>query len=363
MKDDHIATILADNLEAIEQGEMSLAECLARYPERREEMVELLGLALAIRDLPPITPRPGFRYTARSRLLRSVAARQQVKQRGRRERVFRFSFPNLLLRPALSLAILIVLLVVTLSAGTAYAAGSALPGDSLYSVKIAVEDARLMLSSEEGDASLYLQFADERLQEIDSLAAKGRYEDISTATQRFEEQLQAASETMNTLPSNSTAQLENQAVHLNENLAYTKAFLETLQATQLLPDAAKFGIGQAIQASAKGQSKLHAMFPDKVPGPPESVSPGPPEEVSPSVDKPQGAQGVGPQKSPGPPEDKGQGQGQDKDKGKPDKSKEPSQNNSQGPPPDVTQGPPGDKDKSKDSPNNPLNNKPANGKP
>jgi hypothetical protein len=360
MKDDRIATILADNLEAIEQGEMSLAECLARYPEHSEEMVELLGLALAIRNLPPISPRPGFRYTARSRLLRTVAARQQVKGRGRRERVFEFSFPKLLLRPALSLAILIVLLVVTLSAGTAYAAGGALPGDSLYPVKIAVEDARLMLSGEEGEASLYLQFADERLQEIDSLATKGRYEDIPVATQRFEEQLQAVSQTMSNLPATGTVQLENQAVHLNENLAYTKTLLESLQGKQL-PEAAQFGIGQAIQASAKGQSKLHAMFPDKVPGPPESVSPGPPKEVGPSVDKPQGSQGVGPQKSPGPPEDKGQGK--EEDKGKPEKTKEPSKNNSQGPPLNVTQGPPEDKGKPKDSPENPSNNKPANSKP
>lgn len=360
MKDDNIATILADNLEAIEQGEMSLAECLARYPEHGDEMVELLGLALAIRDLPPISPRPGFRYTARSRLLRTVAARQQLKERGRLKRVFQFSFPNLLLRPALSLAILIVLLVATLSAGTVYAAGGALPGDGLYPVKIAVEDARLRLSGEEGDAALYLQFADERLKEIASLAAKGRYQDMPVATQRFEDQLQAASQTISNLPPTGAAQLENQAVHLNEDLAYTKALLEALQATQL-PEAAQFGIGQAIQASAKGQSKLHTMFPDKVPGPPASVSPGPPEGVGPSVGEPEGPQGVGPQKSPGPPEDKGQDK--DKDKGKPEKTKEPSKDNSQGPPADVTQGPPGDKGNPKDAPENPSNNRPANNKP
>lgn len=359
MKDDNVANILADNLEAIEQGETTLAECLVRYPEHRDEMVELLGLALAIRDLPPISPRPGFRYTARSRLLRNVAARQQIKDRGRLKRVFQFSFPKFLLRPAVSLAIVIVLLVATLSAGTVYAASGALPGDSLYPVKIAVEDARLMLSGEEGDAALYLQFADERLQEIDTLAAKGRYQDIPTATQRFEDQLQAASQLVSSLPPADTAQLENQAVHLNEDLIYTHSLLAALQPN--LPAAAQPGISRALEASMKSQSKLHTMFPNKVPGPPPSVSPGPPEEVGPSVDKPEGPQGVGPQKTPGPPEDKGQGQ--DKDKGKPDKTKEPSKNNSQGPPADVTQGPPADKGNPEDSSKNQSNNKPANGKP
>lgn len=359
MNDDHIANILANNLEAIEQGEMTLAECLARYPEHRDELVELLGLALAIRDLPLIAPRPGFRYTARSRLLRNVAARQQSRQRGRLDRVFPFSFPRLLLKPAVSLAILLVLLVATLSAGTVYAANGALPGDSLYAVKIGVEDARLMFSGEEGDAALYLQFADERLQEIDSLAAKGRYQDILMAAQRFEGQLQVASQLISGLPPADTAQLENQAVQLNENLTYTQSVLTVLQPN--LPQPAQQGIIRALEASENGQSKLHSMFPDKVPGPPASVSPGPPTEVGPSMDKPEGPQGVGPQKTPGPPADKSQGN--EKDKGKPDKTKEPSKNDSQGPPAHITQGPPPDKGKPEDSSKNQSDNKPASGKP
>jgi hypothetical protein len=359
MKDDNIANILADDLEAIEQDEMSLAECLARNPEHRDELVELLGLALAIRELPPISPRPGFRYTARSRLLRNVAARQQSKERGWLERVFQFSFPGFILKPAVSLAILIVLLVATLSAGTVYAAGSALPGDSLYPVKIVVEDARLLFSGEQGDATLYLQFADQRLQEVDSLAAKGRYEDIPLATQRFEDQLQAASESISGLPPADTAQFEIQAIHLNEDLTYTHSVLAALQPS--LPPAAQPGISRALEASAKGQAKLHSMFPDRVPGPPASLSPGPPTEVGPSVDKPEGPQGIGPQKTPGPPEDKGQGN--DKDKGKPDKTNKPSKNDSQGPPANVTQGPPADKGKPEDSSKNQSDNKPANGKP
>jgi hypothetical protein len=359
MKYDNVTDILANSLEAIEQGEMSLAECLARYPEHRDELVELLGLVLAIQDLPPIVPRAGFRYTARSRLLRNIVARQQIEERGWLERVSRFSFPRFVLRPAVSMAILLVLLFATLSAGTVYAASGSLPGDSLYGVKIVVEDARLTFSGEEGDAALYLQFADERLREIDSLAVKGRYQDIPVAAQRFEDQLQAAAQSISGLPPADTAQLENRAIRLNEDLTYTHSVLETLQ--QNLPSAAQSGIGRALEASAKGQAKLHSMFPDKVPGPPASVSPGPPTEVGPSVDKPEGPQGVGPQKTPGPPEDKGQGNEQDR--GKPDKTKDPSKNNSQGPPVHVTQGPPSDKGKPEDSSKNQSDNKPASDKP
>jgi hypothetical protein len=226
-------------------------------------------------------------------------------------------------------------------------------------VKIAVEDARLTFSGEESDAALYLQFADERLQEIDRLAAMGRYQDIPVAAQRFEEQLQLASQVIGGLPPAGTAQLENQAINLNENLTYTQSVLAALRPG--LPPAAQQGISRALEASEKGQSQLHSMFPDKVPGPPASVFPGPPTEDGPSVDEPEGPQGVGPQGTPGPPEDKGQGN--DKDKGKPEKTKEPSKNDSQGSPAHVTQGPPADRGKPEDSSQNQSGNKPASGKP
>jgi len=47
MKDD-IAHIIAENLDAIEHGRITLEEAIARYPEYRDELLELLPLALAI---------------------------------------------------------------------------------------------------------------------------------------------------------------------------------------------------------------------------------------------------------------------------------------------------------------------------
>ncbi len=360
---DNITNVLADNLEAIERGEMTLEDVIGGHPEHRDELLELLPLALAIRGLPPITPRPGFRYTARSRILREITARQQLESSGRLKRVFQFSFPQFLLRPALSLAIVVVLLVATLSAGTVYAAGGSLPGDTLYSVKTAVADARLALSNDNADASLYLQFADERLHEINALVAKGRYDDLSVAAQRFEDQLQAASHVIDSATTQEVERLEDKAAQLDQEILYTHSVLQSLSENQNIPASAKVGIERALEASSNGQARLHTLFRDQFsPGPPGGVPPGQSEDVGPSADKPQGPQGVGPKKSPGPPDDKGKGSDKDKDKDK-DRNKPagPSKDNSQGPPPDVTQGPPEDKGKPEDSSNkDPSGNQPNN---
>jgi hypothetical protein len=368
MKDD-IANVLAENLEAIEQGEITLGEALARHPQHREELLELLPLVMAIKELPPIMPRQGFRYTARGRILREISARQQTQPSGRLKRVFNFSLPRLLLRPALSLAILVVLLVATLSAGTVYAAGGALPGQALYPVKTTVEDLRLALSGEETDAALYLQFAQERLEEINALAAQTRYDAIPMAAERLDMLVQAGSQTIAAESLEESATLKSEALELNHGIEFTNAVLESLLDNGNLPGNSEFGIQRALTASSNAQTRLEQIFPESgPPGPPASVPVGPPEGVGSPDDKPEGSQGLGPEKSPGPPEDRGQGQGQDqgqgqgqdKEKDKPEKPEGPSKDNSQGPPPEVTTGPPTDKDKPDNSSGNPSNNKPDN---
>jgi hypothetical protein len=82
-------------------------------------------------------------------------------------------------RPAFAyVALALVIVVAMLSGGfvTALAAGSALPGDALYPLKLEVEQARLSLTADpERQAELYLQFAEKRLDEMNALAELGQY--------------------------------------------------------------------------------------------------------------------------------------------------------------------------------------------
>ena len=84
--------------------------------------------------------------------------------------------------------VVIVMALLFGSAGmTAYAAQSALPGDTLYGVKTSLEQTRITMARDASvRADLYLEFAENRLEEISRLIADKRYKDISAATIDFE---------------------------------------------------------------------------------------------------------------------------------------------------------------------------------
>ena len=76
---------------------------------------------------------------------------------------------------------------------TAYAAQSALPGDSLYPVKTSLEATRAGLAKDQvKQIELYLDFAEERLEVISALIQSGRFLDIPQATAEFETYLDKA---------------------------------------------------------------------------------------------------------------------------------------------------------------------------
>jgi hypothetical protein len=166
--------LLAECLDAIERGELTVEEGLAQYPEHRRELAELLGAALLLQSLPAVEPRPAFRSGARARLLERVAA---THPRGWRERLKRAS--QVFTRPPfvpsrfawVPAAILVLAL---LAGGTAYAADGAVPGAPLYGLDRALEEIQLAMQSQpEQAARLNLAFASERLAEAQALAEAG----------------------------------------------------------------------------------------------------------------------------------------------------------------------------------------------
>jgi hypothetical protein len=89
-------------------------------------------------------------------------------------------------------AMLVLVLFFSSSAGiTAYAAGSSLPGDPLYAVKITTENLRARWTPDSAaQAQLYLNFAARRLIEIRALIREGRFDDVDRAMLVFERDMQ-----------------------------------------------------------------------------------------------------------------------------------------------------------------------------
>ena len=196
---DPLTDILGICLESIERGEMSIPQCLARYPEYRQELEPLLITAATFQAAPEIAPSPAFRGAARTRLMNlipdnpvtnSVPVRphKQIKQ------------PIWKRRFAMTWAIVIALVATLIGGGgAAYASEAALPGDALYPVKTAFEDIQLALADDQGDADLLLSFAQERLEEMEALAVQGRYADMQAGAQAFEHLLQQYTQVQNRL--------------------------------------------------------------------------------------------------------------------------------------------------------------------
>ena len=67
--------IFAECTEAIEQGHLTVDQCLDKYPQYRTELIDLLQVGLWARALPAAYPTSEFRQGARARLLRQLPPR------------------------------------------------------------------------------------------------------------------------------------------------------------------------------------------------------------------------------------------------------------------------------------------------
>ncbi len=93
--------------------------------------------------------------------------------------------------------IIMVLVVVVILAGaigvTRAAAQSAIPGDALYPVKTGLEQTRLSLARDAGvRAEMKIEFAEQRLSEIQKLIEEGRYQEVNDAVLDFESEINSA---------------------------------------------------------------------------------------------------------------------------------------------------------------------------
>jgi len=92
-----------------------------------------------------------------------------------------------------AIAIVVVALLFGGAGITVAAASNSLPGDRLYAVKSGIEKARVQLAGETEDkVQLNLQYAQMRLEEIESLIAQGRFSDIGEAVKSYEQYIQRA---------------------------------------------------------------------------------------------------------------------------------------------------------------------------
>ena len=134
---------------------------------------------------PDIDKKAAFRNVLLSKTYNDLA-QKRVDARS-------FSFLNLFrAMPKLTASFLAILLVSGSSSGIAFASQNALPGDTLYNVKLFTEDTRVFLTQDEIEkAILHLKFAQARLNELNSLANSGNIpaDMISSVLEDYQNQM------------------------------------------------------------------------------------------------------------------------------------------------------------------------------
>jgi hypothetical protein len=196
---DRFDRYLQASLELLQDPAETVESVLARYPpEIAEQLQPLLEAALWVKQSRSLyEPRPGFVASSKQRLL------AQIRQEAATGRVATpspsfltwvaglFASRQMVARMAFAAIFLVFMLVG--SSGIALASQNSLPGDTLYPVKIGLEQAALAVTTNSVDNTrLHIQFAQRRLLEIQSLALEGRYEQIPETVDGFEVQVNQA---------------------------------------------------------------------------------------------------------------------------------------------------------------------------
>jgi hypothetical protein len=255
-------------------------ESLIRGNPMARERGDMEDLALRLRaSLTPPAPSAAFTASARQRLLQRLpreSARPQTHQRPTFGAVRRLAF-----------AVASVLLAFTLgTAGVAYAAQEAIPGDALYSVKRGIERARWSLTSNpQSKEALLSDLATERMREVQGLANAGREALLAPTLDDYEQTLNQLQMVAETLPDGVQAQvLAQAAARVQQHQQVLERLLEQV------PPRALPAIEQAIESSSHSQAVLEALQQgqspsDLAPGQNKTKEPGPKRTPGPPATK------------------------------------------------------------------------------
>ena len=187
----------------------------------------------------------------------------------------------------LAFAIASVLVAFSLgTAGVAYAAQEAIPGDALYVVKRGLETARYSLTENpQSQAALLSDLAAERMREIQALADDGRNDLLALTLSDYVQTLDRLQSVANALP----ADLQHQV--LVQALARVQQHEQVLgRLLGQVPSQAVPAIERAIERTSHSQEVLEALQQGESPS-----------DLAPGQDK---EKERGPKRTPGPPDKK-----------------------------------------------------------
>ena len=265
-----LALILNECLERIWRGE-DLESCMASHPDHAEELQSLLIVAADMTELAVPRTNQSATEVGRQRMIAAFEAGQATDSEVNQTIPVSFvgitryleqmlntikinlSKEFLVMHKTVIAIVLVLVVVFSGSAASAYAAQGSLPGDALYPMKTAIEDVNVDFSMDSAsEVRLYLRLAEKRITEIESLAADGRYEDMQKAVERFESHVENAIKDLIVVAQGDPAEARTLAATLGGLMERHAQVLLALMVTS--PDGVQATFEDAVEASQEGIS-------------------------------------------------------------------------------------------------------------
>lgn len=260
MRDSDFDNILNDCLERMASGE-SVAECLARYPERAEELAPILRMGHATMQV----SRANMPSSAGK--ARGLARMQAALEDGRRRRGRRWRFPRVLWQPIstpIAAAFAVVFLTVVAAGGTTVVSADSIPGEALYPVKAMRESVEERIArSDEHKARVHAKLARERGREMRELIVRGRIYEAEVVAFRLHRHLNESANRMGVVVSSHFIEMpriviqhkrKESAAALKKRLSHDEAYVkgQLTAAAEQVPEPHKKRVWRLMHQSDLG---------------------------------------------------------------------------------------------------------------
>lgn len=240
--------IIANCIDDVRSGRSTIQDCLARYPELGEELTSSLRVISGLRpDM--VSPSPEFNARAKRYMF---APKREIRYQPSHRVVF---WPRTALMRVLASG-LVGALCLGSAGGTVFAAQNSLPGDTLYPVKIGVENFQIAVTpGAAAKASLHVQLAQRRINEAVEQVKLNREVD-TPALKSIQHQIDSAIKELG-----KTGQTEDTSEVLSRLSVVTlNQHLELEQVLSSAPDSSREVLKQAMDETSRGNTIAQVAY-------------------------------------------------------------------------------------------------------
>ncbi len=243
-----INRVIEDHALSLSRGEETVESVVQQYNEIAGELRPLLeAAAWLITTKQHLEPRPSFISSTRSSLERQISEIPQPKPWQRI--LMRYSPKRWVFNVAAPL--LIITLIVLILNSVNLAARLSIPGDPLYTTKLVMEDAHLLVTLDPAKKTdLCVEYSRRRTTEFVELVLDGDYQALPAAADRFAIDVNASLRALNELKAQNPSSDQVISSELRVTLENELSMLEILE--QTTPPAGQLGIQQAIEVAQSG---------------------------------------------------------------------------------------------------------------